>query len=161
MPQRKDISFRTVDHVILRGWLYTPDSHDDELPCLVMSHGFSAVKEMDLDTFAEYFTSHLQIACLAYDNRGFGASDVKEGEPRQEIVPSAQQSDICDAITYAQTLKEVDAEKIGVSGPVTTHFEWTKCLPTLTAPRTDLGQQLLRRPCPVCRRCRSTGESRT
>ena len=81
-----------------------------------MSHGFSAIKEMDLDAFAEYFTSKLSIACLVYDNRGFGASDTKEGEPRQEIIPSVQQSDISDAITYAQSRKEINAEKIGIWG---------------------------------------------
>ncbi|TKA80423.1 hypothetical protein B0A55_03396 [Friedmanniomyces simplex] len=119
MP-RRDIDFQTSDHVTLRGWLFTPEDHasssEKKLPCLVMSHGWSAVKEMDLDAFAEYFTSHLALTCLVYDNRGFGASDAKEGEPRHEIIPSFQQSDYQDAITYAQTLEEVDAERIGIWG---------------------------------------------
>lgn len=114
MP-RKDIDFSTSDHVTLRGWLYTPSSADAgaKLPCLVMAHGFSAVKEMDLDTFAEHFTSHLKLACLVYDNRCFGASD---GQPRQEINPWLQMSDYSDAITYAQSLPEVNADKIGIWG---------------------------------------------
>lgn len=115
MP-RQDTEFKTADKVTLRGWLYTPDGSSDKLPCLVMSHGFSAIKEMDLDAFAEYFTSKLSIACLVYDNRGFGTSDTKEGEPRYEIIPSVQQSDISDAITYAQTRKEINADKIGIWG---------------------------------------------
>ncbi|KAK5710592.1 hypothetical protein LTR15_012921 [Elasticomyces elasticus] len=78
-----------------------------------MAHGFTALKEMDLDTFAEHFTSNLPISCLVYDNRNFGDS---EGAPRHEIIPSLQQSDYSDAITYAQSLGDVDAEKIGVWG---------------------------------------------
>jgi len=117
MPQR-DVEFKTFDHVTLRGWLFTPEQADSskKLPCLVMAHGWSALKEMDLPAFAEYFTSHLTITCLVYDNRGFGASDTKEGEPRHEIIPSVQQSDYSDAITYAQSLDEVDPEKIGIWG---------------------------------------------
>jgi cephalosporin-C deacetylase-like acetyl esterase len=50
---------------------------------------------------------------LVYDNRNFGESD---GEPRHEIVPSVQQSDYSDAITYAQSLDDVNADKIGIWG---------------------------------------------
>ena len=115
MP-REDIEFKTSDKVTLRGWLYTSEGSSSSLPCLVMSHGFSALKEMDLDAFAEYFTSKLSLACLVFDNRGFGASDVKEGEPRQEIIPAVQHSDIQDTITYAQTRKEVNPDRIGIWG---------------------------------------------
>lgn len=115
MPQH-DVSFKTSDGVVLRGWFFTPESVSKKVPCLVMSHGWSALKEMDLDAFANYFTSKLAISCLVYDNRGFGASDHSEGEPRQEIIPSIQQSDISDAITYAQSLPKVDPDKIGIWG---------------------------------------------
>lgn len=83
---------------------------------MVMSHGFSALKEMDLDTFAECFTSKLPIVCLVYDHRGFGSSDTKEGQPKHEIIPAQQLSDFSDAITYAQTLSQVDPDKIGIWG---------------------------------------------
>lgn len=113
MPH-KDIEFKTSDNVTLRGWFYTPEaSSGKKLPCLVMAHGFSALKEMDLNTFAEHFTSKLAISCLVYDNRCFGASD---GEPRHEIVPTLQMSDYSDAITYAQSREDVDPEKIGIWG---------------------------------------------
>ena len=114
---REDISFRTTDSVTLRGWLFKPDTTvDAKLPCLVMAHGFSAIKEMDLDAFAERFVAALTITCLVYDNRGFGASDTKDGAPRQEIIPSQQISDYQDAITYAQTRNDVDGSRIGVWG---------------------------------------------
>ena len=52
-------------------------------------------------------------AALVFDNRCFGASD---GEPRQEIDPSAQVRDYRHAITYASTQPEVDPARIGVWG---------------------------------------------
>jgi len=116
---RKDIEFKTSDNVTLRGWLYTPpktQSPPGRLPCLVMSHAFAMLKEMGLDTFAEHFVSQLEMACLVFDNRGLGSSDVKEGQPRNEMLPSIQQSDIQDAVTYVQSLPEMDPNKIGVWG---------------------------------------------
>lgn len=117
MP-RDNIEFQTADHVTLRGWFFRPPTKAPEtrLHCLVMSHGFSALKEMELDTFAEYFTQNLPISCLVYDNRGFGDSDTKEGQPRHEILPSQQTSDISDAITYAQSRADVDPDRIGIWG---------------------------------------------
>jgi len=50
---------------------------------------------------------------LVFDNRNSGASD---GEPRQEIDPWQQVRDYRHAITYATTLDEVDATRIGVWG---------------------------------------------
>jgi hypothetical protein len=77
-----------------------------------MAHGFSAVKEMYLDAFAVVFAA-AGLNALVIDNRGFGASD---GEPRQEIDPWQQVRDYRHAITYAGTLDEVDATRIGVWG---------------------------------------------
>src|SRR5689334_16465141 len=114
---REDIEFKTQDGVTLRGWFYIPDNHSgDKLPVIVLAHGFSALKEMDLDTFAAEFTSKLPIAALVYDNRGFGDSDQAEGQPRSEIVPSLQISDYSDAITYASQRSEVNPDKIAIWG---------------------------------------------
>jgi len=113
---RENVEFKTCDRVTLRGWFYTSDLASDKSPCLVMSHGFSALKEMDLDTFAEYFVSKLPISCLVYDNRSFGDSDAAEGEPRNEIIPMTQCSDISDAITYVASRPEVNPDKIGIWG---------------------------------------------
>ncbi|KPI36677.1 putative 31.7 kDa protein in traX-finO intergenic region [Cyphellophora attinorum] len=113
---RIDIEFQTSDHVTLRGWLFKSDNAPTKLPCLVMCHGFSGLKEMDLGAFAERFVSSLQLVCLVYDNRGFGASDTGPNQPRQEILPWQQMSDISDAITYAQSRDDIDAEKIGIWG---------------------------------------------
>lgn len=109
---RKDIAFKTEDGVTLRGWLYLPDRAAGRVPAVVMAHGFSAVKEMYLDRFAEAFAAG-GLGALVFDNRNFGASD---GEPRQHIDPWQQVRDYRDAITFAGTLAEVDAGRIGVWG---------------------------------------------
>jgi fermentation-respiration switch protein FrsA (DUF1100 family) len=108
---REDVEFQ-AEGVTLRGWLYSPDGADGPVPTVVMAHGFSAVKEMYLDRFAEVFAD-AGLAALVFDNRNFGASD---GEPRQEIDPWVQVRDYRHAITYAGTRAEVDAERIGVWG---------------------------------------------
>ncbi|HEV8165945.1 MAG TPA: alpha/beta hydrolase [Actinomycetota bacterium] len=108
---RQDIEF-DAEGVTLRGWLYLPDGAAGPVPTIVMAHGFSAVKEMYLDSFAEAFAAG-GLGALVFDNRNFGASD---GEPRQEIDPWQQVRDYRHAITYAQTRPEVDADRIGVWG---------------------------------------------
>ena len=109
---RSDIEFKAEDGVILRGWHYLPDGKAGKLPTIVMAHGFSAVKEMYLDRFAEAFAA-AGLASLVFDNRNFGASD---GTPRQEIDPWQQVRDYRDAITFAETLERTDAGRIGIWG---------------------------------------------
>jgi len=108
---RSDVEF-DADGVTLRGWLYAPDGAAGPVPTIVMAHGFSAVKEMYLDRFAEAFAA-AGLGALVYDHRNFGASD---GEPRLEIDPWEQVRDYRDAITFATTLAEVDADRIGIWG---------------------------------------------
>jgi fermentation-respiration switch protein FrsA (DUF1100 family) len=108
---RTDIAFKTTDGTTLRGWHYLPDG-PGKYPTIVMAHGFSAVKEMYLDKFAETFAK-AGLASVVFDNRNFGASG---GEPRQEIDPWLQVRDYSDAVTFAQSLAQTDAERIGVWG---------------------------------------------
>ncbi len=109
---RTDIEFN-AEGTILRGWLYHPDGAGDRpVPGVVMAHGFSATKEMYLDSFAEVFAA-AGLAALVFDNRGFGASD---GEPRLEIDPWAQVRDYRHAITYLRKLPGIDGDRIGVWG---------------------------------------------
>src|SRR5829696_6406967 len=108
---RQDIEF-DAEGTTLRGWLYVPDTAAGPAPTIVMCHGYSAVKELFLDAFAEVFCD-AGFCALVYDNRNLGASD---GEPRQEIDPWAQVRDYRHAITFARTLPEVDPERIGIWG---------------------------------------------
>jgi hypothetical protein len=80
---RTDIEFKTEDGVTLRGWHYVPESAQGPVPTIVTAHGFSAVKEMYLERFAEAFAD-AGMAAVVLDNRNFGAGD---GEPRYEIDP--------------------------------------------------------------------------
>lgn len=106
---REDIEFEAEGDV-LRGWLYTPDDADEPVPTVMMAHGFSAVKEMYLDKYAEVF-SEAGLGALVFDNRNFGES---EGEPRYEIDPWQQVRDYRHAITYATTREEVDGDRIDI-----------------------------------------------
>jgi fermentation-respiration switch protein FrsA (DUF1100 family) len=110
---RRDVEFNAEDGVTLRGWFYPAEgASGNEAPAVVMAHGFSAVKEMYLDAFAEVFAA-AGLNALVFDNRCFGASG---GEPRQEIDPWAQVRDYRTAITDASPLPEVDADRIGIWG---------------------------------------------
>ena len=108
---RRDIAF-DAEGVTLRGWFYAAEGTGAPGAAVVMAHGFSAVKEMYLDRFAEAFAA-AGLNVLVFDNRNFGASD---GEPRQEIDPWAQVCDYRHAITYAGTLPEVAPGQIGIWG---------------------------------------------
>ncbi len=108
---RRDIDF-DAEGVTLRGWHYIPDGASGPVPTIVMAHGFSAVKEMYLDRFAEAFAA-VGLGAVVFDNRNFGASD---GGPRQEIDPWEQVRDYRHAISYASTLDEVNADRIGIWG---------------------------------------------
>jgi fermentation-respiration switch protein FrsA (DUF1100 family) len=108
---RRDIEFKSED-LTLRGWLYVPDGATKPVPTVVMAHGFSCLKEMFLDKYAEVFVKD-GLAVLVYDNRSFGDSD---GEPRLEVDPMAQVRDYQSAISFAQTLPEVDKGRIGIWG---------------------------------------------
>ena len=117
MP-REDISFKTGDGTVLRAWFYSATAQSDEkAPCLILSHGLSAIKEMVLDEVAESLQKVLpSVAVLVYDHRGFGASDTGHNHVRLEIVLSEQIADMQDAITYVQMRPEVDSERIGIWG---------------------------------------------
>ena len=53
---RRDIEF-DAEGVTLRGWFYPAEGAGSPGPAVVMAHGFSAVKEMYLDSFAEVFAA--------------------------------------------------------------------------------------------------------
>lgn len=110
---RLDVEIPAHDGTPLRGWLYLPESSTDVPSAgVVMAHGFSAVKEMRLDRFAEVFC-RAGLAALVFDHRNFGASG---GEPRQLINPWAQARDYRSALGWLAERPEVDGGRIGVWG---------------------------------------------
>jgi cephalosporin-C deacetylase-like acetyl esterase len=110
---RRDVTFLSQG-LTCRGWLYTPDhlKTGERRPALVMAHGFAAVKEVDLPTFAERFAA-AGLVSLVFDYRYFGES---EGEPRNQLFPQAQLDDYRNAVTWLSLQPEVDPSRIGAWG---------------------------------------------
>lgn len=111
--ERTDVSF---DSWGLRcaAWLYRPQHGDAEalLPCVVLGHGWTGVREQALDRFAERFAA-AGLAALVFDYRHFGAS---EGEPRQLLDVKRQLADWAAAIGYARSLPGIDPERVALWG---------------------------------------------
>ena len=107
---REDVSFESQE-VTLRGWLYRPEGVK-ESPGVVLAHGFTAVREMFLDRYAETFAAE-GLTTLVYDHLGFGASD---GHPRQYPAADIQLRGYRDAVTWLQQQPGVDAGRIGIWG---------------------------------------------
>lgn len=108
---RHDVEFPS-DGVTLRGHLYLPDAGDGPYPVVVMAGGWCYVKELVQPDYAEVFAD-AGVAALVFDYRSMGDSD---GEPRQHLDPSQQIEDYKNAITYAETLDQVDSDRIGIWG---------------------------------------------
>jgi uncharacterized protein len=110
---RRKISF-TSKHLRCVGWLYKPDdlAKGQKAPAIVMAHGFSAVKEMYLDRFAERFVA-AGFVTLVFDYRHFGESD---GEPRGQLFPFDQHEDYRNALTWLSDQPEVDPKRVGAWG---------------------------------------------
>ncbi len=108
---RTDIEL-DADGTTLRGWWYPAQGSSGPAPAVVMAHGFSAVKEMFLDCYAEVFAA-AGIAVLVYDRRALGASD---GQPRGEVDPWLDVRDYRDAVSFVRTLPDVDGQRVAIWG---------------------------------------------
>src|ERR1700748_699917 len=100
---RRDIEFRSVGDTV-RGWLYTPDKGEPPWPVVVMAGGWCYVKELVQPAYAEMY-AEAGLAALLFDYRNFGSSD---GARRQHIDPDMQVEDFRNAITFAESLDELD-----------------------------------------------------
>lgn len=108
--KRNDVTFLSQG-LKCAAWLYEPEGNAP-YPCIVMAHGFGAVREARLDAYAERF-AQAGFAALVFDYRYLGAS---EGEPRQIIDINKQQEDWRAAIEYARSLKNIDKDRIALWG---------------------------------------------
>lgn len=109
---RKNVSFPS-EGLNCKGWLYLPKHMlNQQVPAVVMAHGFSAVKEMYLSNFAEKF-AEAGLAVLVFDYRFLGEG---EGEPRQHVIPAEQIKDYRNAITWISQQPEIDEKRIGIWG---------------------------------------------
>ena len=118
MPSQAEATV-TREHVRFRsgseecaGWLYRPAEAAGPVPCIVLAHGFGALKEGRLDAYAERFAD-AGYAAVAFDYRHFGESG---GEPRQLVDTGRQQEDWQAAIAFTRELEGIDPERIAVWG---------------------------------------------
>jgi cephalosporin-C deacetylase-like acetyl esterase len=107
---RRDVDFKSSG-ITLRGHLYLPDGQGP-FPLVVMAGGWCYVKELVQPEYAKIFAA-AGVAALVFDYRNFGDSD---GEPRQHIDPWEQVEDYRNALSFAETLPEIDRRRIGVWG---------------------------------------------
>ncbi len=108
--RRWDVTFE-VEGISISAWLYLPRGQSSPVPCIVMAHGLGGTKKM-LEQYATRFQD-AGMAVLLFDYRYLGESN---GEPRQLIWIPYQLQDYAAAVAYARSLKEVNAERIGLWG---------------------------------------------
>jgi dipeptidyl aminopeptidase/acylaminoacyl peptidase len=97
----------------MEGDLYIPSDHKrgERLPGVVLCHGFTGIRSMILGDYAKVFVQNGFIT-FTFDYRGYGGS---EGT-RRRLIPLEQIDDIRNAISYFETLPEVDSNRIGLWG---------------------------------------------
>jgi len=107
---REQIRFRSGD-AECAAVLVRPDTAGPA-PCVVLGHGFGALKEGGPIRVAERYAA-AGYAGLAFDYRHFGESG---GEPRQLIDIGRQLDDWRAAVDHARRLDGVDPERIALWG---------------------------------------------
>ncbi|BCG99833.1 hypothetical protein MesoLj131b_18330 [Mesorhizobium sp. 131-2-5] len=112
MVEQRDIKFPVEGGDFLRGWLFLPPKGAGPLPAISMAHGYAGIKEHGLARFAQAF-AEAGFVVLVHDHRNFGASD---GAIRHDIDPWRQIADWRRAISFLESLAEVDAARIGIWG---------------------------------------------
>lgn len=101
------------DGIELVGYLHQPDDLEpgEQRPAVLVCHGFGASQDRVLPDVAAALAEEGYIA-LTMDYRGFGES----AGPRWRMIPQEQVIDIRNAITYLETLDQVDRSAIGLWG---------------------------------------------
>lgn len=110
MLEKRAVEFQSKG-VKVRGDLVTP-AGKGPFPLVVMGGGWCYVKEIVMPHYAVPIVE-AGCAVLMFDYRCMGASD---GTPRQHIDPWAQIEDFRSAISFGQSLPEIDATRIGIWG---------------------------------------------
>lgn len=108
---RSNVSF-VVESDTIKGWLYLPESRPANIPCVILSHGFSGTKDCELEKYALQFTK-IGIAASTYDYRHYGESG---GMPRHFLSVTKQHNDLRGAIGYARSRNEIDKNKVFLWG---------------------------------------------
>lgn len=109
----KKVSFNS-EGAKIAGNLYYPKNYDPSktYPAIVVAGSWTTVKEQMAGLYAEKLANEGFIT-LAFDFRNFGES---EGEPRFYESPALKKVDIKNAISYLESLPEVNEARIGAFG---------------------------------------------
>jgi fermentation-respiration switch protein FrsA (DUF1100 family) len=104
----------TSEGVNLTGNIFYPKNYEEgkQYPAIIVSGSWTTVKEQMAGLYAKKLAENGFIT-LAFDFRNFGES---EGEPRFYESPAMKKVDIQNAVTYLQSLSEVDKDEIGAFG---------------------------------------------
>ena len=110
---RSNVSFKS-NGLKLAGHFYPPDDYKEgeKPPAIVVSHPFGGVKEQTAGHYAKNL-SEKGFITLAFDASYQGES---EGEPRYLEDPFARVEDIKSAVSFLESLDEVDEQGIGALG---------------------------------------------
>jgi uncharacterized protein len=100
-----------ADGLALAGDLRLPQSTAGQ-PALVLTGPLTGVKEQVVGRYAAELAA-AGFVTLAFDHRGFGAS---EGAPRQDESVGGKLADLRDAVTFLATRPEVAPARIGCVG---------------------------------------------
>ena len=100
------------DGLSLAGHLRMPSDSATPLPGLVFTGPLTGVKEQVTGGYAEALAA-ARFVTLAFDHRGFGAS---EGSPRQHEDPAGKLADLRDAVSWLSGHPGVDPSRLGCVG---------------------------------------------
>lgn len=142
------------DGLRIAGYLCSPDDwrpNDPPRPGILMLAGYGGNPNFDCVHLMRRLCAGGRFV-LSFDYRGFGKSEGKRGRHR----PLDQAQDAYDALSYMQTVDDIDPERLGVYGTsfggahgvwVTAHDERVKCLVTRAAvTHGERWLRLIRRP---------------
>ena len=107
---KREVEFNS-DGLKCRGTLTTPEG-EGPFPIVLLAGGWCYVQEIVMPNYAEHFLD-AGFATLLFDYRNFGKS---EGQVRQHLDPWWQIEDYRNAISFAETLPEIDSERIAIWG---------------------------------------------
>ncbi|KAJ8692469.1 hypothetical protein PTI98_009779 [Pleurotus ostreatus] len=96
----------------LDAWKYLPQGFKTPHPIIILAHGFTGTKEMNLAPYAEAFAS-AGYACIVFDYRRWGTSG---GTPRNLVNVAEQLEDFRTVIKYVRSQNQYDPNKIVLWG---------------------------------------------
>ncbi|WP_425075278.1 alpha/beta hydrolase [Psychroserpens sp. S379A] len=107
------VTFKS-DGLNLVGHLYYPANYVEghTYPAVIVSGSWTTVKEQMAGLYAQKLAEK-GVITLAFDFRNYGES---EGEPRFYESPNLKKEDIKNAVSFLESLKDVDNSKIGAFG---------------------------------------------